>query len=137
MRRLRKYSRLSLLPAIIWIAAQIQVAFAMAAVSPASPGAGTFPLATIVLCTPDGPLTLDAADAFPDENPKEDRVPGHCPWCHAFAAIDLPQRAAAPDRSVPPVPAAWPSGSAAPCPGTPRSLWFQSRAPPIQADITA
>jgi len=87
MQVLRNHRRWSLVPALIWLAAQMtmaQVSAAPVKVSPASPGG---PLFEVVICTPTGlkTIVIDPQGSDGGETAPSSAGMG-CKWCQAFGA---------------------------------------------------
>ncbi|MBY8976913.1 DUF2946 family protein [Rhodobacteraceae bacterium NNCM2] len=128
MRKLRNNRCLLLLPALLWIFAQFQMATGVAA----APGADAFGGETIILCTPNGVIEVSAAEVYGDEEEPAGSTPVNtCGWCQSCASVDLPLRVGVPVRHALAQPADRAPLIAILQPGPRLDLGFQSRAPPV------
>lgn len=142
MRGLRELRHWSLIPVLVWIAVQ----FAMTGALPVEPGSrggeafAPYGSGAMVICTPAGPVEMDAAafgvaDAVPEPEPGSTVDRGECTWCKAFSLADLPAPAGAAirvrhatGRDGVPIADAGPAGLHCAADG------FRSRAPPLSSD---
>ena len=132
MKLFRPHRHWSLLPAILWLAAQLAMATGSGAAARTAPGptGDTTPL--IAGLAPELWLCGPGSDAAPDHHDPAAAFAGHCDWCQAFGA--MPEPAAVPS-ALPPFrvaalanqPFTEPAATAFALPIT----GFRSRAPPL------
>lgn len=91
MQFLRNHHRWSLVPALIWLMAQIMMAQASAAPVKISASDAGGPLLEVVICTPSGLKTIVIDPRASDAGETAPTIAGMgCKWCQAFGAGALP-----------------------------------------------
>lgn len=139
MAGLRRHLPWSLVPAILWVCLHALMAAGLVgaptdrAVASDAPWGET----TVVICATHGPLQISLADLLgeaqaPEDNPDKAPADNACPWCQAFAQIDMPRPSGLPEPARPDgmVQGAWLSALEVAY-GFRAADAFESRAPPV------
>lgn len=91
MQVLRNHHRWSLVPALIWLMAQMMMAQVSAAPAQSAPSDASGPLFEVVICTPTGLKTIVIDPRAPDSGDPEPTIAGMgCKWCQAFGTGIIP-----------------------------------------------
>lgn len=87
MQFLRTHHRWSLVPALIWLMAQMMMVQVSAAPAQTLPSGANGPPFEVVICTPNGLKTIILDPQAPDTgNPAQTITGMGCKWCQAFGA---------------------------------------------------